>query len=144
VCITELSTAAGLMAWRHVTCLLILHTRATSAERFYPSAVAGQLSSLKRMNQLTTVPAPRVTTPPTAVRHRRAACKALKPRSARRLACLSLTGVARIRWVLSGLETSGGPMNDSTDAVRADLAWVAADFASLLRSAQTDELARQA
>lgn len=31
-------------------------------------------------------------------------------------------------------------MNDSTDAVRDDLAWVAADFASLLRSAQADEL----
>ena len=29
-------------------------------------------------------------------------------------------------------------MNDSTDAVRDDLAWVAADFASLLRSAQAD------
>ncbi len=31
-------------------------------------------------------------------------------------------------------------MNDSADVVRDDLAWVAADFASLLRSAQADEL----
>ena len=31
-------------------------------------------------------------------------------------------------------------MNDSTDAVGDDLAWIAADFASLLRSAQADEL----
>jgi hypothetical protein len=31
-------------------------------------------------------------------------------------------------------------MNDSTDAVREDLAWVAADFASLLGSAQVNEL----
>ena len=31
-------------------------------------------------------------------------------------------------------------MNDSTDAVRADLAWVAADFACLLGSAHADEL----
>jgi hypothetical protein len=31
-------------------------------------------------------------------------------------------------------------MNDSTDAVRADLAWVAADFACLLGSAQADQL----
>ena len=31
-------------------------------------------------------------------------------------------------------------MNDSTDAVRADLAWVAADFACLLGSAHVDEL----
>ena len=31
-------------------------------------------------------------------------------------------------------------MNDSTDAVRDDLAWLAADCASLLRSAQADEL----
>ncbi len=35
-------------------------------------------------------------------------------------------------------------MNDSTDAIRADFAWVAANFASLLGSAQTDELTRQA
>ena len=31
-------------------------------------------------------------------------------------------------------------MNDSTDSVRDDLAWIAADFASLLRCAQADEL----
>jgi hypothetical protein len=31
-------------------------------------------------------------------------------------------------------------MNDSTDALRADLAWVAADFACLLGSARVDEL----
>ena len=31
-------------------------------------------------------------------------------------------------------------MNDSADAVRDDLAWVAADFAALLGSAQADEL----
>lgn len=31
-------------------------------------------------------------------------------------------------------------MNDSTDTVRDDLVWVAVDFASLLRSAQADEL----
>ncbi len=31
-------------------------------------------------------------------------------------------------------------MNDSTDAIRADLAWVAVDFACLLGSAQVDEL----
>ena len=31
-------------------------------------------------------------------------------------------------------------MNDSTDAVWDDLAWIAADFASLLGSAQADEL----
>jgi hypothetical protein len=31
-------------------------------------------------------------------------------------------------------------MNDSTDAIRDDLVWVATDFASLLRSAQADEL----
>ena len=41
---------------------------------------------------------------------------------------------------VSGLERSGRPINDSTVAVGDDLAWVAADFASLLRSAQADKL----
>lgn len=48
-------------------------------------------------------------------------------------ACLLLIEVARIRWVCLRLERSGESMNHLVDAVRADLAWVAADFADIRR-----------